>query len=135
MRFCSIFPLCRRSNTMNHLLQGLLDPQRCRKSMMIRMARGKERGSCQRLTYLRAALPMMPRTNRYASSSKLGSVRSKVRLGRGVPKDIASATSRVATGPGRIFSAIMQTEKLAGVAMFHRIRVRVHLRITLMLLR
>jgi len=69
---------------------------------------------------------MVPRTNRYASSSRRENVRSRAQRERGVPRVITIVISRVAIGLDRIFSAIMLTERLVGVAVFHRIQGWLH---------
>ena len=62
--------------------------------------------------------------NLYASSSKLDSARSKAHQENDVPRDITSATNRDASVCGHFSSAIIRTEVMVGVAVFHRIQLR-----------
>ena len=95
---------------------------RFRRLVTERVRRGKERES-RELAFQMVVPPTIMKENLFASSSKLESVHSKAHQGNDVQRVITNATSKDAFACGHSSSAIIQTEVMVGVAMFHLIRL------------
>ena len=97
-------------------------PTKVQKVGDVKGEKGKEKENI-RSAFRMDVPPMTMKENLYASSFKLGSAHSRAHQESDDPEDITSATNKGAFVCGPSFSAIIQTEVMVGVAMFHLIQL------------